>query len=97
VVRLNGVDITSVGTQSNGAGLMQFQDPGRNKPYNFQFKAGNVSFTDTVALRPGRNILKVFVNNIGRGIDGGIAPVGAAIRRLLDCAPTSHTRHKAIM
>jgi hypothetical protein len=75
VIVLNGVRITSVGTTRNGAGEMQFHDPGGNGKYNFQFKAGHVTFTDTVDARPGRNDLKVIVNNTNDGIYGKIQPI----------------------
>ncbi|HTZ69973.1 MAG TPA: hypothetical protein VMB71_04910 [Acetobacteraceae bacterium] len=77
VVELNGTQITSVGTTSNGAGYMQLHnDHGkqRNAPYNFQFVAGKVSLTDTTHLKPGRNLLKVIVNNTDEGIQGKIVP-----------------------
>jgi hypothetical protein len=75
VIVLNHKRITSVGTQSNGKGSMQFHDPGHNKTYDFQFIAGTVSFTDTVDLKPGRNEIKVIVNNTGHGINGTIEPI----------------------
>jgi hypothetical protein len=76
VVVLNHVAITSMGTLANGEGYMQFTNSGRNKPYDFQFIAGKVSFTDTVHLQPGLNDLLLIVNNTNQGIYGGILPVG---------------------
>jgi hypothetical protein len=64
-----------VGTNDNGRGNMQFRDPGNNRRYKFQFIAGEVSFTDTTDLKPGRNELKVIVNNTDEGIHGTIQPV----------------------
>jgi hypothetical protein len=75
VVRLNGVDITSVGTVAKGKGNMQFRDPGPNKHYDFQFTSGAVQVTDTTHLLIGHNILRVFVNNTNDGIYGDITPV----------------------
>ena len=72
---LNHVIITSVGTTADGEGEMQFIDSGRNKPYNFQFIAGPVSFTDNVDLHPGLNELLLVVNNTNQGIYGNIQPV----------------------
>jgi hypothetical protein len=76
VVVLNHVAITSMGTLANGPGYMQFTNSGRNKPYDFHFIAGKVSFSDTVHLQPGLNDLLLIVNNTNQGIDGGIVPVG---------------------
>jgi hypothetical protein len=76
VLILNHVKITSVGTQAKGEGDMQFRDPGQNKPYDFQFIGGTVSFTDTTDLKPGHNELEVIVNNTGSGIYGTIQPIG---------------------
>jgi hypothetical protein len=76
VVVLNHVAITSMGTLANGQGYMQFTNSGRNKPYDFQFIAGKVSFTDNVHLQPGLNDLLLIVNNTNQGIYGGILPVG---------------------
>ena len=76
VILLNHAKVTSVGTLANGEGDMQFHDPGHNKPYDFQFIAGAVSFTDTVDLKPGHNELEVIVNNTGNGIYGTIQPIG---------------------
>jgi len=75
VIKLNDVKITSVGTTANGNGNMQFRDPGNNRRYNFQFKAGPVSFIDKTDLRPGYNELKVIVNNTDQGIQGTLQPV----------------------
>jgi hypothetical protein len=75
VILLNHVRITSVGTDANGEGEMQFHDPGPTKPYDFQFIAGKVSFTDSVDLKPGGNELKLVVNNTNQGIYGHIQPV----------------------
>ena len=75
VIKLNGARITSVGTDANGKGDMQFHDPGENVPYKFTFIAGTVSFTDTTHLRPGLNYIKVIVNNTNKGIQGTITPI----------------------
>jgi hypothetical protein len=75
VVFLNHVAITSVGTTANGQGYMQFTDSGKNKPYDFQFIAGKVSFTDDVHLHPGINELLLVVNNTDQGISGAIDQV----------------------
>jgi hypothetical protein len=75
VIKLNGTRITSVGTTANGEGDMQFHDPGENVPYNFQFIAGNVSFTDKTHLKTGRNDFRVIVNNTYEGINGTITPI----------------------
>jgi hypothetical protein len=74
VVVLNHVAITSMGTTANGAGFMQFLNSGKNKPYNFQFIAGQVSFTDNVHLHTGLNELLLIVNNTDAGILGSIVP-----------------------
>jgi hypothetical protein len=75
VILLNHVRITSVGTTADGEGEMQFHDPGPTKPYDFQFIAGKVSFTDNVDLKPGGNELMLVVNNTNQGISGRIQPV----------------------
>jgi hypothetical protein len=72
VIVLNHVPITSVGTTANGQGYMQFIDSGNNRPYDFQFIAGKVSFADTVHLHPGLNELLLIVNNTDQGINGTI-------------------------
>ena len=74
VVLLNHVAITSVGTTANGEGFMQFVNSGKNRPYDFQFIAGPVSFTDNVHLHPGLNELLLIVNNTLAGIFGSIRP-----------------------
>jgi hypothetical protein len=75
VIVLNHVRVTSVGTTAAGEGEMQFHDPGKSKPYDFQFVAGQVTFTDSVDLKPGRNELKIVVNNTNEGIKGNIVPI----------------------
>jgi hypothetical protein len=89
VVVLNHVAITSVGTTATGQGYMQFTDSGRNKPYDFQFIAGKVSFTDNVHLHTGINELLLIVNNTGQGIDGTIQPVGPYSPSMVGIAATA--------
>ncbi len=75
VILVNHIGITGVGTTAKGAGQMQFHDPGQNRNYIFQFIAGRVSFTDTTHLQPGRNEIRVIVNNTNEGIHGTIQPI----------------------
>jgi hypothetical protein len=76
VVEVNGVQVTAAGTTQSGEGEMQLHDPGKSLPYFFPYKAGPVSVIDTADLKPGRNNVRIIVNNTGDGIFGPIVPGG---------------------
>jgi len=76
VVKMNDVTVMSMATDGPGSGYMQLKDPGKNKLYTFTNEDGPVSVTDSVDVKPGKNTLKIIVNNTEAGKGGGITTFG---------------------
>jgi hypothetical protein len=78
VVTLNDQPITDSGTYNGGKGYMTYRNDGPNDRRTFSYGSGTQDLTITSGFVPGRNKLKVIVNNTNQGILGVPVPVTAA-------------------